>query len=309
MATTLSTRTAEAPHTLSRQGRTAPGSRNRRPGAVSCSWAVLGSNQRPLPCQGSALPLRQPPEVETGFEPVYTDLQSVASPLGHSTVMSPSGRRDSNPRPSPWQGDALPTEPRPHAPSRVPGRHYRVSIQGHKPDAASHLWCNGSLIAGIGWTVKPAAAYMPWPIPVANRSATSACDDSRAHASTASNASRPYPCPRCSENVDTFEMVARRPLTFPGEGRCVRTSGIPDPRVAHRLEHGHAESRESARIVRAGRPYLGRHGQILPLKPGCGESIPSAMVDHRRGVWRRGSALRSHRRGHWFDPSYAHRSD
>src|SRR4051794_39111810 len=26
---------------------------------------------------------------------------------------SPSGRRDSNPRPSPWQGDALPTEPRP----------------------------------------------------------------------------------------------------------------------------------------------------------------------------------------------------
>src|SRR4051794_981252 len=24
-----------------------------------------------------------------------------------------SGRRDSNPRPSPWQGDALPTEPRP----------------------------------------------------------------------------------------------------------------------------------------------------------------------------------------------------
>ena len=25
-------------------------------------------------------------EVGTGFEPVYTDLQSVASPLGHSTV-------------------------------------------------------------------------------------------------------------------------------------------------------------------------------------------------------------------------------
>jgi hypothetical protein len=31
---------------------------------------------------------------------------------------SPSGRRDSNPRPSPWQGDALPTEPRPHHKSR-----------------------------------------------------------------------------------------------------------------------------------------------------------------------------------------------
>ena len=35
----------------------------------------------------------------------------------------PSGRRDSNPRPSPWQGDALPAEPRPHAtPGDSPGR-------------------------------------------------------------------------------------------------------------------------------------------------------------------------------------------
>ena len=34
--------------------------------------------------------LRQSPEVETGFEPVYTDLQSVASPLGHSTGKSRS---------------------------------------------------------------------------------------------------------------------------------------------------------------------------------------------------------------------------
>src|SRR5689334_10768743 len=33
-------------------------------------------------------------------------------PTGHPRA-SPSGRRDSNPRPSPWQGDALPTEPRP----------------------------------------------------------------------------------------------------------------------------------------------------------------------------------------------------
>ena len=28
-------------------------------------------------------------EVETGFEPVYTALQAVASPLGHSTVAFP----------------------------------------------------------------------------------------------------------------------------------------------------------------------------------------------------------------------------
>ena len=32
----------------------------------------------------------------------------------------PSGRRDSNPRPSPWQGDALPAEPRPHASPESP---------------------------------------------------------------------------------------------------------------------------------------------------------------------------------------------
>jgi DNA-binding NarL/FixJ family response regulator len=40
-------------------------------------------------------------------------------PLGHSAARAygpSSGRRDSNPRPSPWQGDALPTEPRPRAP-------------------------------------------------------------------------------------------------------------------------------------------------------------------------------------------------
>jgi hypothetical protein len=45
-------------------------------------------------------------------------------PLGHSAIKAmpqghtdpQSGRRDSNPRPSPWQGDALPTEPRPRAP-------------------------------------------------------------------------------------------------------------------------------------------------------------------------------------------------
>src|SRR5215831_5559511 len=72
-------------------------------------------------------------EVAAGFEPAYTALQAVASPLGHATEWEPvrpagaggeihaSGRRDSNPRPSPWQGDALPTEPRPRALRPEPG--------------------------------------------------------------------------------------------------------------------------------------------------------------------------------------------
>src|SRR6218665_2045636 len=58
-------------------------------------WGILGPNQLPLPCQGSALPLRQSPklcaevhslEVDTGFEPVQTALQAAASPLAQSTV-------------------------------------------------------------------------------------------------------------------------------------------------------------------------------------------------------------------------------
>ena len=76
-------------------------------------------------------------EATTGIEPVIRALQAPALPLGHVAVFpraqSPyvkkkppprratashlrwSGRRDSNPRPQPWQGCALPTEPLPHA--------------------------------------------------------------------------------------------------------------------------------------------------------------------------------------------------
>ena len=56
-----------------------------------------------------------------GFEPRFTDPKSAVLPLDEGATASAdgararkwSGRRDSNPRPSPWQGDALPTEPLP----------------------------------------------------------------------------------------------------------------------------------------------------------------------------------------------------
>ena len=41
------------------------------------------------------------------------DLQSSALPLGYVAIIW-SGKRDSNSRPPPWQGDALPTELFPH---------------------------------------------------------------------------------------------------------------------------------------------------------------------------------------------------
>jgi hypothetical protein len=65
-----------------------------------------------------------------GFEPRFTDPKSGVLPLdegasGPTTVYGVerrewSGRRDSNPRPSPWQGDALPTEPLPPDPDEPP---------------------------------------------------------------------------------------------------------------------------------------------------------------------------------------------
>src|SRR3978361_2334214 len=57
---------------------------------------------------------------EETFQKARTD--RVADFCGPTCSATWSGRRDSNPRPSPWQGDALPAEPRPreHYPT-VPG--------------------------------------------------------------------------------------------------------------------------------------------------------------------------------------------
>ena len=48
-------------------------------------------------------------EAATGFEPVIKVLQTSALPLGYAAFKYYwSGRRDSNPRPPPWQGGVLP---------------------------------------------------------------------------------------------------------------------------------------------------------------------------------------------------------
>ena len=47
-----------------------------------------------------------------------------------------SGRRDSNPRPSPWQGDALPTEPLPLDDHRLPDRIGGAESQDRTGDTA-----------------------------------------------------------------------------------------------------------------------------------------------------------------------------
>ena len=64
-------------------------------------------------------------EAKPGFEPGVKALQASALPLGHFADMQRaekrnrpsskqwSGQRGSNPRPQPWQGCALPTEPCP----------------------------------------------------------------------------------------------------------------------------------------------------------------------------------------------------
>ena len=56
-----------------------------------------------------------------------TVLQTVALPLGYSTMWS--GLRGSNSLPSPWQGDALPDELNPHLSFRV---HFILPYQSQK---------------------------------------------------------------------------------------------------------------------------------------------------------------------------------
>ena len=104
------------PMTFDRKSRTAKVMREMQ----NIVWSgKRDSNSRPPPWQGDALPTelfphwRWHPESNWGIEV----LQTSALPLGYVTDIKLrrwSGKRDSNSRPPPWQGDALPTELFPH---------------------------------------------------------------------------------------------------------------------------------------------------------------------------------------------------
>ncbi len=106
-------RTGFEPVAPSASGRCSPpelttlgaGDRNRT-GTRLNSRGILSPLRLPIPP-----PRQKYLEAAPGIEPGVKDLQSSALPLGYAAIfwdIKWSGRRDLNPRPSPWQGDALP---------------------------------------------------------------------------------------------------------------------------------------------------------------------------------------------------------
>jgi hypothetical protein len=79
-----------------------------------------------------------------------------------------------------------------------------------------------------------------------------------------------YPCPSCDRAVSGTQS------------HCARAASIPSG---------------ARRDYRSRRPAARRRSRHLP---------PCATLVVHPGDWLSGRALRSHRRGHWFDPSIAH---
>src|SRR5690554_358743 len=79
------------------------------------------------------------PRFELGIEV----LQTPALPLGYAADKKWSGKRDSNPRPSPWQGDALPLS------------YFRPLLSGNTyNDTTRNTWVSRGL---------PRKTYLPCP--------------------------------------------------------------------------------------------------------------------------------------------------
>ncbi len=85
------------------------------------------------PCTGLCRPLPKPLGHSASRPPLPALLIGARCRSSDRVRHPSSGRRDSNPRPSPWQGDALPTEPRPraveHLPPDMPEHHIRSSAR------------------------------------------------------------------------------------------------------------------------------------------------------------------------------------
>ena len=216
-------------------------------------------------------------EVGTGFEPVYTALQAVASPLGHPTVSAErctaSGRRDSNSRHPPWQGGALPTELRPqkhHFPVRCASAPaFRVAAMKTVPEPFPKCQIvevpPGRLHQVRRLECSVGAEFGP-------RIELQACD------SVAVSFRLGAPRERCRRLVVLWRCPWRPRIHS-------RESAAP-PRLA-RLCTGESLGYSFERTK--GNAQVRLKVRLLPL-----------------GDWRSGSALRSHRRGHWFEPSIAH---
>ena len=91
-----------------------------------------------------------------------------AGPTSRFLRPSPSGRRDSNPRPSPWQGDALPTEPRPRchrrASAKCEGNLSPARRCAAKPVPPHRFKHRGTVASGAVWATVRRFAQHPMPV-------------------------------------------------------------------------------------------------------------------------------------------------
>ena len=170
---------------------------------------------------------------------------------------APSGRRDSNSRPSPWQGDALPTEPRPHAPGLPPVR--RVTIA--EPAARVRSVQNGGgALAKAGHRASIEAVLTRPNVRWRDDCCDADQDRSAAHLDRRDGARRPCR----GEDQRRRSWLGRRGRSVRGDqghrGGAIRRS--PSPRPDDPLSSGHGAPGSRSRAGTAchrpgpGRPRL-----------------------------------------------------
>ncbi len=98
-----------------RRARESGGSPEGKHSPVTARRGGSGNRTRVQGFAGPCLSHSAIPPQASSSELARVSLSRAGRRLARRLPALPSGRRDSNPRPSPWQGDALPTEPRPRA--------------------------------------------------------------------------------------------------------------------------------------------------------------------------------------------------